>query len=126
MASARATAWACRCHPAAAGNQVAGPFSPAGERSGTPGARHDPPRQAEARSAAPGDAARGDARRRPAANLVWEVRMAERARLSQVTVHGNGLYYAERLEDALNLGGEAIDAATIGTARLVFSRDALL
>jgi hypothetical protein len=50
--------------------------------------------------------------------------MAESAELSQVTVHGVGLDYAERLEDAQ--ADEQIDPATIGQARLVFAGDALL
>ena len=50
--------------------------------------------------------------------------MAESAERSEITVHGDGLYYAEQREDLL--GDEAIDPASIGQARLVFAGDALL
>lgn len=48
----------------------------------------------------------------------------ENAELTGVTVYGNGLHYAERLEDARD--DDAIDEATIGTARLVFPPGAML
>jgi hypothetical protein len=48
----------------------------------------------------------------------------ENAELTGITVYGNGLYYAERLEHAGD--DDAIDEATIGTARLVFPPGALL
>jgi hypothetical protein len=48
----------------------------------------------------------------------------ENSELTGITVYGNGLYYAERLEDARD--DDAIDGATIGTARLVFPPGAIL